>query len=264
MAVHYGMSIADEWATGKQIRPDGMAYRSIRRQEEEVLTHLDGIVYVSSATRDEVLARQPKAASVPSAVIHNFASDGPVSKDTSLLGDLVSVGRLAPTKNQQFLLAVVATAKRLGRDLTLDLFGEGPDSDSLHVLADRLGIADQVRFWGFRSDVREFLPRYRAYVHAATFEPCSIAVLEAMAAGLPVVAGDVGGMSELCQEGVEARFWDLNDPEGSASVLLGLLGSETQRARAGVSARSRFERDFSEAVVAPRLCSFVVGDLACP
>ena len=54
-----------------------------------------------------------------------------------------------------------------------------------------------------------------------------------MAAGLPIVAGDIGGISELCDDGVEARFWPLDDPAQAAATLIDLLDCEPARAEGG-------------------------------
>ena len=94
------------------------------------------------------------------------------------------------------------------------MYGEGPCQKDLERQARDLGLEGQVRFRGFRPDVREFLPAYRAYVHASYAESSSLAIIEAMAAGLPIVAGDIGPISELCDDGAEARFWPLDDPAG--------------------------------------------------
>ena len=96
-------------------------------------------------------------------------------------------------------------------------------------------------------------------MHASYSESSSLAIMEAMAAGLPVVAGDIGPLSELCDEGVEGRFWPLDDPGRAAEVLLGLLDSETERAAAGRAARDRFRRDFDATVMGGRLVSFLVS-----
>ena len=77
------------------------------------------------------------------------------------------------------------------RSLTLDVFGDGPCRKDLLRQA-HLGLETQVRFRGFRPDVRDFLPGYRAYVHASYSESLPLAIIEAMAAGLPIVAGDTG------------------------------------------------------------------------
>ena len=95
-------------------------------------------------------------------------------------------------KNHRFLLQVLAEAKRAGRHLTLDVFGEGPCRKDLLRQTSSLGLEGQVRFRGFRPDVRDFLPRYRAYVHASYSESSSLAIMEAMAAGLPIMAATSG------------------------------------------------------------------------
>ena len=179
--------------------------------------------------------------------------------DQEPLGDLVTIGNLDLVKNHRFLLAVLAEAKRAGQSLTLDVFGEGPCRKDLLRLTRSLGLAEQVRFRGFRSDVRDFLPRYRAYVHASYSESLPLAIIEAMAAGLPIVTGDIGGISELCDDGVEARFWPLDDPAKAAATLIGLLDYEPGRLKVANAARVRFGRDFDADIVGPRLRSFLLG-----
>ena len=107
--------------------------------------------------------------------------------------------------------------------------------------------------------MRDFLPRYRAYVHASYSESLPLAIIEAMAAGLPIVSGDIGGISELCDDGVEARFWSLDDPVKAAVTLTGLLDSEPSRLAAATAARDRFRRDYDATVIGPRLRSFLLG-----
>ena len=134
-------------------------------------------------------------------------------------------------------------------------------SQELLQLARSLGLESQVRFRGFRTDVREFLPRYRAYVHAASAESAAfpLAIIEAMAAGLPVRGGGRRGISELCHDGVETRFWSLDDPVEAAATLIGLLDDEPGRLKAAVAASERFRREFDADVVGPRLWSFLRG-----
>ena len=139
------------------------------------------------------------------------------------------------------------------------MFGEGPCRKDLLQLTRSLDLTDQVRFRGFRPDVRDFLPRYRAYVHASYSESLPLAIIEAMAAGLPIVTGDIGGISELCDDGVEARFWPLDDPAKAAAMLTGLLDSERARLAAASAASDRFRRDFDATVIGPRLRSFLLG-----
>jgi glycosyltransferase involved in cell wall biosynthesis len=259
MAVHFRVSQADEWVNMKQIRRDGMVFRAIRQLEREVIPEVDGLVYVSRWARDALLSWFPDAAAVPYAVIGNFVASLDHGPGSEPLADLVTIGHLEPVKNHRFMLQVLAEAKRAGRSFTLDAFGEGPLRRDLVQLTQSLGLEEQVRFRGFRRDVRDFLPRYRAYVHASYSESSSLAIMEAMDAGLPIVAGKIGPIPELCDDGVEARFWPLDDPAEAAATLIDLLDDEATRLKAARAARERFRREFDADVVAPRLRSFLMG-----
>jgi glycosyltransferase involved in cell wall biosynthesis len=261
MAVHYNVSQADEWVNRVRgaIKRDGVVFRTIRRTERNAIPAVDGIVFVSEWARQGILTWLHEAAAVPFTVIGNFVAPLPQRCDQEFHGDLVSIGGLDIVKNHRFLLNVLAEAKQVGQTLTLDLFGDGPLWHDLERQAASLGLEGQVRFRGFRRDVRDFLPGYRAYVHASYAETSSFAIVEAMAAGLPIVAASVGGIPERYDDGVEGRFWSLDDPAEAAIMLLDLLDSEPERAAVGKAAYDRFRREFDVAVAAPRLLSFLYG-----
>jgi glycosyltransferase involved in cell wall biosynthesis len=259
MAVHLRISMADEWADKKQINRDGTIFRAIRQVERAVIPQVDGLVYVSRWARDALLSWLPEAAAVPYAIIGNFVAPWPAKPGQEPHGDLVTIGNLDLVKNHRFLLDVLAEANRAGRSLSLDIFGDGPCRKDLARQASSLGLEEQVRFRGFRTDVRDFLPGYRAYVHASYSESSSLAIMEAMAAGLPIVAADTGPISELCDEGVEAQFWPLDDPARASAVLIDLLDNEPARLKAARAVRERFRRDYDAAVVGPELRSFLLG-----
>ncbi|HTZ07891.1 MAG TPA: glycosyltransferase family 4 protein [Acidimicrobiales bacterium] len=260
MAVHFHTSQAEEWADKRYITRRGTVYRDIAMLERTTLPAVDGLVYVSEAAREALLHWLPEAGAVPSAVIPNFV-DPPVEVPApGRLGDLVTVGGLENYKNHRFLLDVLGEAGRLGRSLTLDIYGEGPCRRELEHRARALGIEAQVRLRGFVADARAHLPAYRAYVHASPKETGPLAVIEAMAAGLPVVAGEYGGVPELVRAGVEGRFWPLEDPAKAAAVLLELLDSEEACADASRAARARYAGHYRADILAPRLWSFLMGD----
>lgn len=264
MTVHFRVSQADEWADKKEIAYAGPVFRAIRRLERGVIPEVDGLVYMSQWARDVLLAWLPEAGKVPSVVIGSIVttlSDQPAREE---LGDLVTIGNLEVVKNHRFLLAVLAEANRAGRRLTLDVFGEGPLRKDLLRLTHSLGLEQQVRFQGFRKDVRRLLPGYRAYVHASYSESFCLAVAEAMAAGLPIVTADTGPLPELCKDGVEARFWPLDDPARAAAILIGTLDNETTRSSLGTAAKERFGRELSPDLVVPRLLAFLLGGQPSP
>lgn len=259
MTVHFSVSTADLWVDKKQIKRDGTVFRAIRQVEREVIPKVDGLVYVSRWARDALVDWLPAAAAVPSAVINNFVAPLHAERPPQALGDLVTVGNLEIAKNHRFLLAVLAEAKHAGRSLSLDIFGEGPCRGELQRQARSLGLEEHVRLHGFRPDVRDLLPGYRVYVHASYTESSSLAIMEAMAAGLPIVAGEIGPISELCDDGVEGRFWPLDDPARASTLLTDLLDSESERVKAARAARERFHRDYDADVVGPKLQSFLMG-----
>jgi glycosyltransferase involved in cell wall biosynthesis len=258
MAVHFRVSQADEWVGQEQIKRDGRVFQAIRQLERKVIPQVDGLMFVSGWARRALLGWLPEAAGVPYTVVDNFVPAAPVQPGQAPLADLVTVGHLEPVKNHRYLLEVLAEARRTGQPLTLDVYGEGPLHKDLVRQASSLGLDALVRFRGFRTDVRDCLPRYRAYVHTSYSESSSLAIIEAMAAGLPIVAGNIGPIAELCDDGVEGRFWPLDDTAAAAATLTGLLGSEPARRKAADAASERFSRDYDAAVIAPRLLSFLL------
>ena len=261
MAVHYPVSQADGWVNSIRgaIRRDSKVFQMIRKEERNTILAVDGIVFVSEWARQGVLSWLPEAASVPYSVVTNFLTMKDYKPSHDLQADLVNTSGLGLAKNHRYLLEILAAAKRAGRCLTLDVFGDGPLRQDLEQQAADLGIDGQVRFCGHRRDVRNFLPAYRAYVHVSYADTSSYSIIEAMAAGLPIVAARIGGIPELYDDGIEGRFWTLDDPAEAAATLIGLLDNESVRVAAGEAAHRRFLREFNSSVAAPRLIAFLYG-----
>lgn len=261
MVVHFLTSQADEWVSKGMLRPESRTFRAIRRVEAETVAELDGIVYVTEAARDALLEWLPVAGPARSAVVPNFIAPARDAEPGPPGADLVTIGALELVKNHRYLLDVLAAAKRMGRNYTLDVFGDGPQRGALAKQARGLGLTDQVRFLGFRPDVRTALASHRAYVHTAYRESQGIALIEAMAAGLPLVVGHQGGVPEVCDEGSGARFWPLDDAERAAAVLVGLMDDQAALDRTGAHALAAFRARFDTSAVAPRLYEFVMAGM---
>ena len=227
--------------------------------ERDTIPQTDGVVYVSQWARSAVQSWLPEAAAVRSAVIGNFVALMPAQPGSEPIADLVTIGGFDTVKNHRFLLEVLAEAKRLGRSVSLDMFGDGPLRGELTSLRRSLRLDELVRFRGFQPDVRDYLTGYRAYVHASYSETSSLAIMEAMAAGLPVVVPNIGPMPELCTDRVEGRFWPLDDPAKAAAILLELLDDDAALRAAADASSKRFRRDFDANVVGPRLYAFLMA-----
>jgi glycosyltransferase involved in cell wall biosynthesis len=160
---------------------------------------------------------------------------------------LMTVGSLKPIKGADVLLRAVAPLMREQPRLRLVLVGDGPDRGSLERQARELSIADRVSFLGLRADVDRLLRAADALVLPSRSEALPTVLLEAMAAGLPVVATRVGGVPEIVDEDRSG----LMVPPEDASALGGALAriasdpalrrSLGQRGRAVVESRFRVE-----------------------
>jgi glycosyltransferase involved in cell wall biosynthesis len=259
MVVHYNRTQADEFVGKGAVREGGLVWSAVRRTDRRILPKLDGIVYVSRFARAQVENSIPEVRNAPCAIVPNFISWPSPSKGEDYLADAVTVGRLEPRKNQEYLLDVLAAGKKLGSIFTLTVIGDGPNRVSLEARASALGIADQVRFLRHvdRSHARQLLRRHRLYVHSARIENLPMVVLEALCAGLPVLTAPVGGIPEVVRDGIEGRYWNLEDPAGGAVTLAQMLNDPVTLARMSRSATTRFETEYETSVVAPRLRRFL-------
>jgi glycosyltransferase involved in cell wall biosynthesis len=171
------------------------------------------------------------------------------------LGDTVQrvvlyVGRLEPVKGVSRLLAAWAAMPR-DKDLALLIVGDGPLRGDLERQASASGIGGSVRFLGSHSDVRPFYEIADVFVLPSESEGFSNALLEAMAAGLPVVASDVGGNRDVVAHGVDGLLVDWEHPATAGRLVTLLLGDSEQRRRLGEAARQRAQA-FSIATTAER------------
>jgi glycosyltransferase involved in cell wall biosynthesis len=136
---------------------------------------------------------------------------------------LGTAARLRPAKGLETLLEALARLRREGLAARLRVLGEFESeayAAELRGLAARLGVSGQVAWAGFRSDMAAELSRMDAFVLPSLHEGIPMAVLEAMAAGVPVVASRVGGVPEVLRADLDG----LLVPPGDAAALAGALG----------------------------------------
>lgn len=157
---------------------------------------------------------------------------------------LVSVGRLAGIKNYSLLLDALARAAREAPALKLVMVGDGPERSRLEAAATRLELSGRVHFLGARDDVRDWLALGHIFVLPSLYEGVSLALLEAMAAGLPAVVTRVGGSPEVVIHGECGFLIESGDTEGFARALVTLAREGDLRARMGRAARARIEAEF--------------------
>jgi glycosyltransferase involved in cell wall biosynthesis len=156
---------------------------------------------------------------------------------------VVSIGRLRAPKDFETLLRALALLADL--DFEALIVGDGPDGERLAPLVGELGLGGTVQLCGERHDVPELLASSDCFVLSSLSECLPMSILEAMAAGLPVVASDVGGVAEEVEDGTTGLLAPARDAERLAAALRPVLTDAALRARMGAAGRQRCLEDFS-------------------
>ncbi|MET0226035.1 MAG: glycosyltransferase [Dokdonella sp.] len=206
----------------------------------------DRVVAVCAAAQRNLIERErlpaAKVVSVPNGIpIETFTAASAAAHErlTAVLGlssatRIVGfVGRLNWAKDLPTLLRAFAQVRTQRADAALVLVGDGALRAELEALAAALGIAAHVHFLGDRNDVRELLPGFDLFAMSSVTEGYSIALLEAAATGLPIVATAVGGNAEIARDGVNGRSVPSGDPAALAAAVEALLGEPAEAVQMG-------------------------------
>lgn len=156
-----------------------------------------------------------------------------------------TIGRLNRQKGHETLLRAFAQMKARVPDAQLVLVGEGELHDHLQRIAARLGVTGVVRFLGSRSDVPELLAALDVFVLSSLWEGLPLVLLEAMAAGTPIVATNVGGVREVLNDGTEAMVVRAGDADSLAHAMGRLVTDPVTAMRLCKNALARVRDDFN-------------------
>lgn len=156
-----------------------------------------------------------------------------------------TVAVLEERKGHRFLLEAAALLKAQGYRLRYRLAGDGSQRDFLEKRARELGLAEEVTFLGFVRDVPGFLSMIDIFVLPSLYEGLGIAVLEAMAAGTPVVASRTGGIPELVADQVTGLLVPPQDSQALARAIAHLMSQSGMRQRMGANGRDKVIKDFT-------------------
>jgi glycosyltransferase involved in cell wall biosynthesis len=163
-------------------------------------------------------------------------------------GDLVilSMARLAPDKGLEYLIEAAAMLPHTGRRFQIVIAGDGPERERLEQHAGYMGVTERVRFLGFREDVGDLLAASDLVVLPSLREGLSIALLEAMAAGKPIIATSIGSQREVTAHADMARLVRPADARALSEAIVRLAGDEALMARLGRTARAVYESRYTE------------------
>ena len=159
---------------------------------------------------------------------------------------ILSTGRLAPEKGLEDLLKAASLLRQMGQRFRVVLAGDGPLRAELERMAKDLGVSEQVTFLGYREDIPDLLAACDLVVLPSLREGLSIALLEAMAAGKPVVATSIGSNVTVASEAEVALLVPPCSPSSLAEAILRCGRDPALRIRLGHNARCVFESRYTE------------------
>jgi glycosyltransferase involved in cell wall biosynthesis len=224
----------------------------LRRINRPLLKRVDGVIAVSRAVA-ESLRRNGVIDSAKITVVHNGIDthrfNGSVARSGELPIVVGTVGHLAPIKGHDIFLRAAALISAHRPEVRFTVIGEdkSPQMDhrrSLENLVAELGLSGIVTMPGWRDDMPALLSSLTLFVSAARSEPFGLAIVEAMAAGLPVVAAVSEGAMEIIEDGFSGKLVPTDDPEALAQAINDLLDNPLERLRLGhnaqLAARERY------------------------
>ena len=162
----------------------------------------------------------------------------------------VAVGALAERKGHITLLQAAALLQQKGIRLGYLICGDGPLRTVLENEARTLGIAKDVQFLGFCADVVNYLAAADVFVHVPLWEGLGVVVIEALAAGLPVVASRVGGIPELIEEGYSGLLVPPQKPTALATAIERIVGDPSWTKMLGINGQASVRTRYDVTVMA--------------
>jgi glycosyltransferase involved in cell wall biosynthesis len=225
-------------------RPEGFQYLFLETATNVLANEViaNSFTVLRDAERTERLLPRSRT------VIYNgvdVADYPPATPGKSRVLRLVTVGALEPRKGHEYGLRALRLILDAGVEARLTLVGGGSDEDLLRRVAKDNSVEQQVVFAGPQLDPRPFLADADIFLLPSRQEGFSNALLEAMAAGLPVVATDVGGNREAVIEGEGGAIVRPSDPAALATAVVNLSGLRDRLAESGRANRERVMRMFS-------------------
>jgi glycosyltransferase involved in cell wall biosynthesis len=186
-----------------------------------------------------------------------WAASDPTKKEAlrSVPGEVVigTIARLVWYKGLEDLLKAAALIVRRYPSARFLVVGDGPLRQALEEKARALRLNGTVRFLGAVPNASSLLPHFDIFVLSSLWEGMSNSLLEAMAAGKPVVATDVGGSPEVVIDGKTGFLVPPKDPEALASAILHLLADRELARNLGEAGRIRVESEFTLEIMVARL-----------
>jgi glycosyltransferase involved in cell wall biosynthesis len=170
-----------------------------------------------------------------------IAGEFGISESHQMVG---SVGRLAPPKGYDVFIQTAAKIVSQISNVTFLLVGEGDERHRLETLVKEMGLDKRFIFTGFQRDVLKFINSFDVFVLPSLYEGFPLTLLEAMGLSKPVVACNVGGVSEIVENGRTGILVSPRDPKALAEAILTMLRDRNRAGEMGRAGRRIVEERF--------------------
>jgi glycosyltransferase involved in cell wall biosynthesis len=158
---------------------------------------------------------------------------------------IVSAGQLIPRKGHDFLIKSMVNLRELSPRIKLIIFGQGHLNEKLKKQINKLDLNNCVRLAGFDLELDDYLSHFKLLVHTASTEGLGVILMKASAAGLPVVAFNAGGVSEVIKNGETGLLSDVGDRYTFENNISYFIDDEARRRKHSAAAKSNVKTEFS-------------------
>jgi glycosyltransferase involved in cell wall biosynthesis len=240
-----GERCVDPWKASWQLAID----RALTRRTQKIVTNSSGVkdFYVSRGLPAEKFVIIPNGIDIANPPRTAFGREALLAElslpaDARLIG---AVGRLWPQKRLKDLIWAAELLKTTRDGAHLLIIGDGPHRSRLQRYRDQTNLQDRVHFLGERDDVARLMPDFDVLWLASEYEGQSNAIMEAMAAGVPVIATDIPGNRDLVVNDVTGYLVPVGDRHEFTRRTDWLLNDESLRTKFAAAGRERIMKDFT-------------------
>jgi glycosyltransferase involved in cell wall biosynthesis/peptidoglycan/xylan/chitin deacetylase (PgdA/CDA1 family) len=172
------------------------------------------------------------------------------NKDNAGAWMIGTVARLSPEKGIRYLLEAFSEVAMLRSGARLIIVGDGPERSNLQTYAEKLGVGSLVNFLGYQRKIEELLPQFDLFVLPSLTEGIPLALLEAMAARVPVIATAVGGVPEVVIHKESGILVHPGNPDALRDAILGIMENSAERERMALNGERRIHQHFGLSAMA--------------
>ena len=220
---------------------------------ERLLAYWSDCIITVSGTDRDLANRYHVGKPEKLSAIHNGIADMPLPTGETGRQNTITFIMVARFAAPKYYAQLIDAAASIKAEFKLQLVGDGPLLDSMKRRAEELNLSKIIEFLGSRGDVDDLLANSDVFILVSDWEGFPISILEAMRAGLPVIACDVGGIHEAIIDRVNGILVPRGEIAGLKLAMQELIADETLRQKMGKNARQRFEQLFTTSMMLQKI-----------